>query len=555
MFALQQAIQQAQPQLSDWWQRYDLPSSEIETLLAENQSFIMRVPLIGAFSAGKSSLINTMLKDKLLVVDIDPASSIPIELYYSTQERILGHRSNGQQVTIGREQLRSQTSDGQQESAMQQLGLVPDGWIEAHLTNTVLQPLSHMCLVDMPGLDSKHEQHDKAIRNYLGRSLAYCLVVSAEAGTLPESTRRFLQELKLHQVPVLLVISKTDKKLPADLPAIVQQIEQQVIDLLGSAERLQVVTASRKDTSDFVAALAGLEQRSEQRLRETVGRHAMGLLAGLNQKLELLLQADDLDAEKIRLQRDEQRQQMQDFERKFQQETQQLHNRLSGVQQKILTRVEHQLRAQLESLTSAMVSGSDISSSISHSVRLAVVEGMTQDFAPLVQQYQDRVQQELPNQIQIGAAFQFEKSESSDWTSTVSNGLLMVAPLALKFPPLAVVITIVATLLKIFGGKRDAEAEREQQCEQARHHILDTVIPQVMQQVTHGVQQSIDEQVAQVQASLAAKATAQEQALQHTLQQLEAELQQTESKRAAIKTQQQADQAAVQQLAIRLKAL
>lgn len=549
MFALQQAIQQAQPQLSDWWQRYALPSSEIEMLLAENQSFIMRVPLIGAFSAGKSSLINTMLKDKLLVVDIDPASSIPIELYYAAQERIIGHRSNDQQVAISRDQLRSQTGDGQQQSAMQQLGLVPDGWIEAHLANAVLQPLSHMCLVDMPGLDSKHEQHDKAIRHYLGRSLAYCLVVSAEAGTLPESTRRFLQELKLHQVPVLLVISKADKKMPADLPAIVQQIEQQVIELLGGGKYLQVVTASRKDTTDFVVALAGLEQRSEQRFRDTVGQQAMGLLASLSQKLDILLQADDMDAEKIRMQRDEQRQQIQDFERKFQQETQQLHGRLASVTQKILTRVEHQLCAQLESLTSAVVSGSDISSSVAHTVRLAVVEGMMQDFAPLVQQYQDRVQQDLPNQIQVDSTFKFDQSDDSDMWSKISDGLFMLLPIVIKFPPLAIVITIVAGLIKIFGGKRDVEAEREQQREQARQHILDTVIPQVMQQVTQGVQRSIDEQVAQVQASLTAMAQAQQRQYQQTLEQLESEVQQTESKRAELKVQQQADQTAVRQLA------
>ena len=483
------------------------------------------------------------------MVDIDPASSIPIELYYAAQERIIGHRSNDQQVAISRDQLRSQTGDGQQQSAMQQLGLVPDGWIEAHLANAVLQPLSHMCLVDMPGLDSKHEQHDKAIRHYLGRSLAYCLVVSAEAGTLPESTRRFLQELKLHQVPVLLVISKADKKMPADLPAIVQQIEQQVIELLGGGKYLQVVTASRKDTTDFVVALAGLEQRSEQRFRDTVGQQAMGLLASLSQKLDILLQADDMDAEKIRMQRDEQRQQIQDFERKFQQETQQLHGRLASVTQKILTRVEHQLCAQLESLTSAVVSGSDISSSVAHTVRLAVVEGMMQDFAPLVQQYQDRVQQDLPNQIQVDSTFKFDQSDDSDMWSKISDGLFMLLPIVIKFPPLAIVITIVAGLIKIFGGKRDVEAEREQQREQARQHILDTVIPQVMQQVTQGVQRSIDEQVAQVQASLTAMAQAQQRQYQQTLEQLESEVQQTESKRAELKVQQQADQTAVRQLA------
>lgn len=53
----------------------------------EKNNFI-KVPFVGDFDAGKSSLINAMMGINLLPTDILPTTAVSYELYYSTQEQL-----------------------------------------------------------------------------------------------------------------------------------------------------------------------------------------------------------------------------------------------------------------------------------------------------------------------------------------------------------------------------------------------------------------------------------------------------------------------------------
>lgn len=139
--------------------------------------------MIGAFSAGKSSLINALLAQKLLAVEIDPASNLATEISFAETDQILGFKDNQFVKELSFEQLKSQDFDD----------LGANGHVEVKLNNPLLQSLPHLCLADLPGLDSKSEAHSQAIHHYLGRSLAYCIMVSSEEGTLKESIKIFLQ--------------------------------------------------------------------------------------------------------------------------------------------------------------------------------------------------------------------------------------------------------------------------------------------------------------------------------------------------------------------------
>ena len=46
------------------------------------------VPVVGAFSAGKSSLLNAIMGSSILPMDIKPETAIPTELRHDTHERI-----------------------------------------------------------------------------------------------------------------------------------------------------------------------------------------------------------------------------------------------------------------------------------------------------------------------------------------------------------------------------------------------------------------------------------------------------------------------------------
>ena len=519
MFQLQQAIHEATPQLREWWATYQLPEQQLAQVLEKNADFMMRVPLVGSFSAGKSTLINKLLNDKILAVDIDPASSLPVEFSYATQEQIIGHLPNGQTCVLSREQLKAQAFDQ----------LLPDGWVSVELSTAVLQPLNHLCLVDLPGLDSKNTQHEQAINSYLHRSLAYCLVISAEAGTLPESTRRFLSELKLHRAPVLVVVSKADKKTADDLQAVVSQIRLQVEGLVGAEAIVDVVTVSRKDVSAIEPLLQKLESLSEQRLRDTVGKDAIDCLRQLAHSLEQLLNKDDLNVEQLKVQIENHQQEMQQYQQSIERETEELKQKIEGIALDITDQAKSDLKSEMDSLARQIVSGADISSTVSQIIRQAIIRGLQNHFVPLVQKYQKRLQDAAPEDIFVHNNFEFNQpTETIDTSELMGTVASVVAFLLKKFPITAVLIPIAQAILSHFLSKQREEELREEKNEQARQHVLHVIENQLMPKTSEMVNRCLQDQVDAVQQVIKQQAAQQQQIYLANVQRLQEELMQGE---------------------------
>lgn len=519
MFHLQQAIHHAAPQLREWWKTYQLPDLILEDALEKNINFSMRIPLIGSFSAGKSTLMNKLLNDRILAVNIDPASSLPVEFLYATQEQILGHLPNGQTRVLSREELSEQDFGN----------LLPDGWVSVELNTDVLAPLNHLCLVDLPGLDSKNTQHEQAINSYLHRSLAYCLVISAEAGTLPESTRRFLAELKLYRAPVLVVVTKADKKTADDLQAIVAQVRAQVEALVGVQAIVDVVAVSRKDVGALVPLLQRLEDLSEQRLRDTVGVEVMNCLGQLEHSLKQLLNTDDLNVEQIKLKIQKNQDDMQQYQQSIQRETEQLKQKIAGVALTITQRAESDLKGSIETLAHQIVAGSDISNMVSQTIRQAIIGGLQSEFVPLVQKYQERLQEAAPDDIFVPNHFEFrEPTETIDTSALLGTVTAAVAFLLKRFPIAAVLIPIAQTILSHFlSQQREAEL-REQKYEQARQHVLRVIDSQLIPKTTDMIHRCLQEQVESVQQAIKQQADQQQQIYLANAQRLQDELLQGE---------------------------
>ena len=58
MFQQQQTLIQDLPKIQNLYEKYQLDSNKFQELTKNSQNFKVRIPLIGVFSAGKSSLIN-----------------------------------------------------------------------------------------------------------------------------------------------------------------------------------------------------------------------------------------------------------------------------------------------------------------------------------------------------------------------------------------------------------------------------------------------------------------------------------------------------------------
>ncbi|PQJ94748.1 dynamin family protein [Chromatium okenii] len=300
----QRYLQAVFPEIEQFFDRYyHRPNESLCNFRQEIDAFTVRVPLVGAFSSGKTTLMNALLGEKIFAVEVNPETALPVELRYAPQEQFTGYKDAQAPISLNRQQVKHQDFNP----------LLPNGWLQANLPSKNLQDLPHLTLVDMPGWDSGIDEHARAIDAYLPRSLAYCLVVSVDEGNLHDSLRNFLKELAIHKMPALLVITKCDKKPQADVDSVQQKVLSEMRQILQE-DLLEVVQVSaRKQIQPFLNALQHLQQHVDERFHRAVILPLLVELQGLEKYLKTLANQDNLDAEQIMVQRHQLEQEMQQF--------------------------------------------------------------------------------------------------------------------------------------------------------------------------------------------------------------------------------------------------
>lgn len=551
MFKQQTTIQHAIPAIRAVVARYPSwhaqPADWLDAAQAQAQQFVVPVPLVGAFSAGKSTLINAVIGSPLLSTNIDPETAVPAEVWHSPAESLTGCLPNGQRMPLTRDAVR----DNQVQA------LLGGGWIEAALPIPLLQDMPHLKLVDMPGWDSGIQAHSTAIDGYATRSLAYGVAVSADEGNLRDSIRSALKELAVRDMPIFVVITKADKKPPEEVQAIQIQVAQEVEKTIGKPPFLVCCASARKkELASFIAALQEIERRTETLFATHAAQPFAQQLTSLSRHLDTLLNSDDLDSEKIATQCAQLETDMQAFAGHLQTETAQLDARVQPVMGRIQQRMESRLLAQLDSLTSSALSGGDLSGPIGTTLRLAVEEGMRDEFNPEVEHYLGRVADGLPDTFKptatgplnlgsFGGAVPTTGAGSGAWQlpAVLAPAMLFLTKL---HPAVAVIATVGSLLFGLFKNKSNQQDEENRRREQALNQIRQDVIPTAVAQACAALRPVLRDNVAQAKQKIADSVQAQQRSHEAALAELKNRLAQGQAAFAQACEQYRADQAVLQ---------
>ena len=551
MFKQQEIILKAAPGLTATLEKYQWESSPknwLELAEAKSQNFSVILPFVGAFSAGKSTLLNALIGTPLFPTNIDPETAFPAELFYEPDERIIGAVDNGKKIPLSRDDLKHNLPS-----------LLPkDGYVSVALPHPLLARLPHLRLVDMPGWDSGIATHTAAIDNYAARSLAYCVVVSAEEGNLRESLRRALRELAVHKMPIIVVISKSDKKPSEDVDAVAEQVHSEVVAVTGQQPFATVKVSARKNQFDeLIDALVRLEHNAEALFARNVTQTVVPKLVSFSAHLDTLINSDDLDSEKIQAQCDQLNADMATFATRLDDETRQLETRVQPVLGRIMDRIGTALREDMDSLVSDAMYGGDLSGSIGTTVRLAAQEGIANEFNPEIERYLNRAIEGLPADFSPEINYAFDNghddrdsdSPSLTITPTLTTILLPLLKLIPKLNVISTVILGVVGLLEsLFANKQKQQADEARQRESVRREITGTVIPDVLRQVRAALQPILQEHIQSAKQKIADTVKAQQTSHIAALQQLQAKLAEGQTAFAAARAQYQADRDNVTQL-------
>lgn len=527
MFTIQKQILEFIPTARQLFLKHKYAQDKLTSIEKMASHFFVRVPLVGAFSCGKSSLLNAIIGEKLFATSIDPQTAVPAELSYNRKESLLAYTQDGKETSVSRAQIQEN----------QLAPFQPNGWLDVQLPHEQLAAFPHLRLVDMPGWDSGNTGHTKAIDEYAARSLAYCIVVSAEEGTLHESIRLGLQELNLHEMPIIAVISKCDKKPTEDIDAIAAQVSAEIKKLIGKDPLAIVkVSSSKKNIASFLQALNDLENLAQPLFVQNVLKPFLSELSQFSDYLDTLINRDDLDSAQIALQRERIAHEVRNFDQQLEEETQRLDQSLPSISKNIQARIKADLTAQLDSLASIALRNGDLGTPITQSLRIATSSGFKEEFEPKLHRYLGKVTEIVPSNFKIDLRLPDARPVETDPTSAASHEvlkgvaligltkLIALIPLpqakALAFV-IGPIVELFSKFLKSSSQKELAEAQRR---EDARQHILNSVIPQVLADNEDNLREGLYKHVQQIKEGITAAVEQQRQSLQAALSELEMQL-------------------------------
>ena len=499
-------------------------AQEVEALQRKVRAFRIRVPLIGKFSAGKSTLLNLLLDEaELLEVDILPETALPTEICYAEEDHVYFYTKNSAPpCEISWEQYCNheyKTSCGQEYKASELQK------IRMTLREKELEELPDLDLVDLPGFDSGIEDHNRILDSGALGGSAYLLVFPMDDPVVKESMVHILQELILREgtVPVGVVVTRASRKPKEEWPEVLNHLRESLKRYL---QREFPVFVTDRDCPESVYELRKfLKELQDQRpeLVETAYHPQAAAMANelrlylRRRKQALELSGADLEAKEAKLQRE-----IEKLNQKMQEQREEFQRAAPVCRDQILEDVEHTLHSNENRYLQSMMQGRSPAEQLNTDVRTAVIQGVKTYFEPKVQEYVARVQDSLQAAVMVmdgggmssagaavgagigaGVAAAFAGGSSAVasllGSSALGTGLataLGSSVTALSIPVIGMIAGIVG--LAAFVANMARKEEKRQECEQKlREEVFPSILKELRQrldvEVTHAVQQACDE--------------------------------------------------------------
>jgi GTP-binding protein EngB required for normal cell division len=251
----------------------------------------VKVPFVGDFSSGKSSLLNAYTGSDLLPTNILPETAVAYELYYSENEKL--ELYSGGTLKETKYSL----------SQIKEFNVTPGDVVYVYMSNEKIRNLNHrgIVLVDMPGIDSGIEAHNNAILNYIREGSVFMMFTDIEQATLRSSAISFIREIQQYGLSINVFLSKADKKPETEVQEIRASVEKVVRSLI-SEDSVVGVTSSVEEKygyKDVEAVLAKIDAEKifAERYTGEVDAFISSVIAQFEMQIKLITSnAKDFDS-------------------------------------------------------------------------------------------------------------------------------------------------------------------------------------------------------------------------------------------------------------------
>lgn len=245
---------------------------------ASQQNANLLIPLVGEFSSGKTTLLNTLTDCKKLETATKPTTATIYEIHFGCNKCEANVVLSDGQVAhfddLG-ELKNDQLSDAQIVTVFDTSTKVPSSTI----------------LVDTPGLSSPVVKHRQVLVDFLPSADAILLVVDINQ-QVTRSLTDFIDMIKLSKRPVYIVLTKSDTKSVSEIEAVKQYIAD---NCKLPVQQVVVVSAAKDNISELYALLETIQKSKNEILAKVDGQRIKDLARILVNRVDEMLTASSSD--------------------------------------------------------------------------------------------------------------------------------------------------------------------------------------------------------------------------------------------------------------------
>ena len=485
--------------------RYSFDNLSKKLSEAQNtvNNFRINAPLIGLFSAGKSSILNKYLNIDL-PVGIEAKTSVACEFVYDTDEYL-------EVITDKNESSRKSMAE------LKDLTIENCSFVRMHLNNNKLMNMKDITIVDMPGLDSGYEQHNKAIKNYINSASYFIIIMDIENGTIKKSLLDFLKELDLYSLNFGFILSKYEQKDETDIENIIKNTKENILNYIGKDVFIGKVSVLNSDIADFEKILSNMQVIA-------IAKNCLysnlklileeDLLKELNRKLKY----DRFDIGEINKNIRDLEKKSQDIEKSIEKEAYFIKNKANNqLADAILSDISNTLSENVDMLVmKAKENSSALGDAVNSLIRPVMASSSDRHLKELFTEIYERVQvnfNSIVGDLQIGS-LDFDNIEEGN--KQIDIGLKSISVIASKYLPaaaggmaaagtvaliagipLAPILPIVSGLVLLlapFLSDKLKSMREAKQNEKIKSQIIGNVIPSVIPQIRDKIDTFISEQ-------------------------------------------------------------
>ncbi len=494
--------------------KYDIATEEAQRILESIDTYKVNTPVVGNFSTGKSSMINAIIGRTLLSVDITPETAVPTEVYYGDNKAYQYNKD----VVIERKI---------DELPLKGLTIQNTSLVKIEYQNDFLEKIHSVNIVDLPGFDTSIELHNRAIDEYLPNSLAYLLVVSSDEPVLKESISDFLKELKVYNMPVYVVITKSNRLDEDELEECKALLKKLVGEIVGQDDVKVACVDSygRVNVEELKEILLEIQEKTGDIFLNKYSEQLRN--ASRYAEVYLIERIDKASLSTSRLEQEKEK-----VEKKIQAITLEIDREKNNFKRQaqvcinsIRDNVKNDLEASLPTISAMLENGKDITDKINSIVRRSVRIGINTEFEPKLKKYVNHISEMITiqfpedDELFIGVKEAIKQNVSDEVVKSALPVVLAGVGFALANPILAAVggiVGVAADTLHNIKNNRKKQIEID--------NAANRIITEVTVQTISSIETEIIRYISKINEKIENDVLKQKEALEKSLSDIEIDL-------------------------------